>query len=82
MTFGPFPSEGSRPNVTSEAMTLPKRSPEEDAKRRSEALAVAMQAQRATSSQALLRWVIAAFVGGLLFIAHWLILRKENQRPA
>jgi hypothetical protein len=82
MTFGPFPLDGSRPNVTSEAMTPPKRSPEEDAKRRAEAMAMATQSQRATSSQALLRWVIAAFVSGLLFIAHWLILRKENQRVA
>jgi len=41
----------------------------------------AIRFEVADSRRSLLRWGIAAVISGLLFLAHWKLLVRENRRP-
>ena len=47
-------------------------------KRRAAAHEVAIQDEVASAGRAMLRWGIVSIVAGILFFAHWRILRKER----
>ena len=57
-------------------------SEEEIARHQNAAMDVAIRNELVTARQSLLRWGIAAVIGGLLFFAHWRILRRENGNVA
>ena len=63
-------------------LAAPQLSAEELATRRAAALETAIRNELATAKQSLLRWGIAALISGILFVAHWRILRRENGNVA
>jgi hypothetical protein len=78
--FPPTPDAmqgASRSPVSSESL-----SPEEAARRKAEALENGLHRELVASRQSLLRWIITGVISGLLFFAHWRILRAPVQRVA
>lgn len=71
--------EGSR---AGNVVAVPPPSAEELSKRKAAALETATRNELATARQSLLRWGIAGAISGLLFFAHWRILRRENANVA
>ena len=78
---GPFfipPGAMSGSQMGSATATVAPLSDEDVSKHRAAALDAAILNELATARQSLRRWGIAALIAGLLFFAHWRILRREN----